>query len=241
MAIFYGINSDSVSTLFSGINSSTGMGNSNILSEYYSIKSGAYKKALTAYYAKTDTDSTKTSVKNNIKDKTTSISSDSTKTLTAIKSSSDDLKKISGELVTKGKDSVFKKSQEDVYKKVEEFANSYNKVLSNAKESSSSNIKNTLSNLKTYTSANKKMLNKIGVSISDDGSLSVDKEKFMAADMSDIKSVFNGTGSYAYYVQSKSAMMSYYAENEASKGSTYTPGGGYSYNYSTGEIVNNFI
>lgn len=244
MAVFYGINSDSVSTLFSGLNASSGIGSSNILSEYYSIKSGAYKKALSAYYAKMDTESSSASdKKNNIKDtlSSTATSTDSIKTLTNIKDSSDTLKKTAGQLVTKGSDSVFKKSKDDVYSKVNEFVDNYNKLISDANEATSSNIKNTLSNLKNYTSSSKKMLDKVGISINENGKLSLDKEKFMSADISDIKNVFNGTGSYAYYVQSKSAMISYHAENEAAKGNTYTSSGGYSYNYSTGEIVNNFI
>lgn len=259
MSIFYGMNSNSVSTLFSGFGTASGMdGTGNILSEYYNIRSGAYKKALTAYYSKIDKSESSRNVRKSSWDRdnktSTSISSDSSKTLKNIKSSADDLKNTAGQLVKNSKDSVFKKVEvkgkdgskkleydtDKIYNKVSEFVKDYNDLLDKADDASSSNIRNTLSNIKGYTDSNKRILEKIGISVNKDGEMSIDKEAFKKADMSTVKSLFNGTGSYGYYVQSKASMMSYYAETEASRASTYTSRGGYSYNYSTGDILNSY-
>lgn len=50
MSTFFGINSSAVSTLFSSA-SSAKSGTTDILSDYYSIRNGSYKKLLNAYYS----------------------------------------------------------------------------------------------------------------------------------------------------------------------------------------------
>lgn len=256
MSIFYGIDSNSVSTLFSSLGAEAGAGaTSNILSEYYNIRSGVYKKALTAYYSKMDKDEAGSKTTGRKASSSTSVSSDSTKTLKKIKSSADDLKDSAGELVTSGRKSVFNKTavkKEDgttvkeydtdkIYEKVSQFVKDYNSMLDNAEDASSSNIKTKVSNIKKYTESNKNLLGDAGITVNKDGSLSLDKDEFEKADMATVKNIFNGTGSYGYYIQSKSSMLSYYAEAEASKSSTYTSRGGYSYNYSTGDILNSYM
>lgn len=259
MSLFYNYNSNSISTLFSGLGGTAGMNStSNILSEYYNIRSGAYKKALTAYYSKIDKNEVRKSNYNSRKSTSTSsstlISSDSAKTLKNIKSSADNLKNTAGQLVKNSKDSVFKKVEikgkdgsvkldydtDKIYKKVSQFVKNYNDLIDKSDDASSSNIQNTLSNIKRYTDSNSRLLNKIGIDVKENGEMSLDEETFKKSNMTTVKSIFNGTGSYGYYVQSKAAMMSYYAESEASKASTYTSRGGYSYNYSTGEILNSY-
>ena len=93
MTTFYGISSDSVGTLFSSLSTSSKSSNttsifssSNLLSDYYSIKNGSYKKLLNAYYAKYGTESTSQAVASN------TISKDSTTQLASIKSNSDNFR-----------------------------------------------------------------------------------------------------------------------------------------------------
>lgn len=233
MANYYGISSDSVGMLFSGLGASSGASSGSILSEYYSIKSGAYKKALKAYYSKVDSSEAKSVSKSDM-----SVSKDSTKTLAAIKESADDMKTTAAELV-KNKDGY--KDSEKVLSKVKDFVKDYNRMIDEAGNSSSSNITNALKSVMSATDGNNKMLSKIGISIGENGDLSLDEEKFKNADMSTIESLFSGNGSYGYSVQAKSSMISYYASNEASKSNTYTSSGGYSYNYSTGDILSSYI
>ena len=52
------------------------------------------------------------------------------------------------------------------------------------------------------------MLSKLGISVSGaDFSLSIDKEKFMKANISDVKTMFSGVGSFAYQVGSKASRV----------------------------------
>lgn len=235
MANYFGISSDSVGILFGNTNVSSGSSSGSILSEYYSIKSGAYKKALRAYYAgmdKTD-NNTKTNIKTDM-----SVSKDDTRTLAAIKNSADNMKDAEDALIN-NKDGY--EDSEKVLSKVRNFVKNYNSMIDEAGKSSSSTINNTLKNVLNNTDINSRLLAKIGISIGEDGDLSIDEEKFKKADMNNVKTLFSGNGSYGYSVKVKAAMLSYQSANEASKSNTYNATGGYSYNYSTGDILSSYI
>ena len=59
--------------------------------------------------------------------------------------------------------------------------------------------------------------------------------------MSEAKILFNGTGSYAYTIASKSAMTNSYADMGAAKANTYTKYGSYGSTYSSGSIYNSYF
>ena len=59
-----------------------------------------------------------------------------------------------------------------------------------------------------------------------------DKVEFMDK----VKKLFNGTGSYAYGVATRSSLIDSYAQSEAEKANTYGKNGKYSYNYNSGNI-----
>lgn len=232
MQTFFGVNSDSVGTLLSSIsnNSATSFSGGGILSEYYNIKSGTYRKVLDAYYSKIDKSSETTTNKN------TAISKDSSKTLSNIKENADSLKNSSNDLLTDDS-----KDLNSIYKKASSFIDGYNKMLSSSNSSSSTSIKNAVRSLKSYTDSNKQLLGKAGITISDDGKLSINKSEFLESNVSDVKTLFNGRNSYAYNVAGKASMVSGYADIEASRSNTYSLKGGYTYNYSTGDIVNSIV
>ena len=82
-----------------------------------------------------------------------------------------------------------------------------------------------------------KDLEEIGISVdSKTGILSFDSGKFSSADMDKVKKLFNGTGSYAYGVATRSSLIDSYAQSEAEKANTYGKNGKYSYNYNSGNI-----
>ena len=190
MANYFGISSDSVGILFGNTNVSSGSSSGSILSEYYSIKSGAYKKD-------------------------------------------------AADALINNKDGY--EDSEKVLSKVRNFVKNYNSMIDEAGKSSSSTINNTLKNVLNNTDINSRLLAKIGISIGEDGDLSIDEEKFKKADMNNVKTLFSGNGSYGYSVKVKAAMLSYQSANEASKSNTYNATGGYSYNYSTGDILSSYI
>lgn len=264
MAFFYGINSNYAGNLFSSFGNQSGTsGLSGLLAEYSSIKNGSYGKLLHKYYGMENEGSNKLSNDKSYhrtdetdgKNKNTSLSKDSTKTLNAIEKSTDELKESADKLIKVGSGSVFQKvTQTDkegnttrtydtdkIYSAVKEFVDDYNSVLTNTAESNVSAINSNVKSMKSTTQANKSLLSDLGISVDEKGKLSVDEEKFKKADMSTAKSLFNGTGSYAYQVSAKSSMINYNAERESSKANTYTNKGAYSYNYSSGDLYNSLF
>ena len=85
-------------------------------------------------------------------------------------------------------------------------------------------------------------LSKIGITIdSDNYQLSIDKDKFKSADMNQVKSLFNGSGSFACNVKSQASMIEYRAQSEASKANTYGSGGRYSSAYQSGSVWDSYF
>lgn len=243
--------SSSVSTLFSSLGSSksTGSGLFGInLSEYASIRSGSYGKLMRSYFSMDSTKGTSKSddsTKNTIEDlaTTTSTSKDSTKTLAAIESDAKELTDSAKALYTRSNNKVFTKDSggsydtDKIYKAVKSFADDYNSMLDTAGKSSTNRISRSVSSMKNETSYNEKPLKEIGITVDEKtGRLSVDETTFKGADTEKVKSLFNGTGSYAYSVATKAAMTESYAKSEAAKSNTYTKNGAYNYNYNSGNI-----
>ena len=77
------------------------------------------------------------------------------------------------------------------------------------------------------TSANENLLAKVGITVGEDNSLSVDEKKFKSADMTTVKSLFNGNQSYAYRVSAQASLIDFAAESESAKANTYTSAGSY--------------
>lgn len=246
MAFYYGISSDYASSFFSmsaTSSSSSSSGSSlssltSLLSDYASVRNGSYSKLVQKYYSLDSSDSS-TSVSS------TSTSKDSSKTLTSISDSTDALKESADKLYSNKSNSVFKKEEVDgeygynvdkIYSAVKDFVDDYNDVIDATAKSNTSSIASNSKSMITTTLTNKSLLSELGISIDSDGKLSVDEDTFKAADMSKAKTLFNGTGSYAYQVSAKASMINFNAETEISRSNTYTSSGTYSYNYSSGDL-----
>jgi hypothetical protein len=212
------------------------------ISDYNLIRSGSYFKLMKSYYASdasktTSTDSTATS---------TSTSTDTSKTLSKIESTTDDLTD-SAEALYSSKSSAFKKVNGDydadaIYSAVSDFVDDYNSVIKAADKSSASGVTSAAESLKTATTQNEDALKALGITIdSEKSTLSIDKDTFLAADMSKAKTLFNGTGSYAYNVATKASLLNYQAQREASKANTYSSTGSYTNNYTSGSIYNSYF
>lgn len=234
-----GLNSNSLFSNLSASNSSS-FGTSSYgisLSDYASIKNGTYGKVLKAYYAKQSSESST---------KSSSTSSDTTKTLASVEEDADSLKTSADALVANGSKSLFTKSNittkaedgtestkydydtDKIYKGVKSFIDDYNSLIESAGDANSTSILRETLNMTKVTDGNSKMLSSVGISLNKDNTLSIDEKTFKAADMNKVKSLFNGTGSYAYNVSARASMIDYYAEREASKNNLYTTNGKYS-------------
>lgn len=231
------------SSLFSSKNTmgaGSGSSMSTFLSDYASIKNGSYGKLMKAYYGKNTSN-----VSNIVK---TKDNADLDKTIASVKKSAESLKESTDALLQKGSKSVFQTDEDGayhtdgIYDKVSQFIKDYNSVIDSTKESSNSSILNTANNLVGITSVNSKLLNKIGITIGTDNKLAIDGEMFKKADMSQVKSLFSGNGSYAYNVSTKASMLTINAERAADKTSRlYTSNASYSNNYNTGNRYSSFF
>lgn len=230
--------------------------NLNFLSDYASIKNGSYGKLMKAYYAKNGNDNSafQTTAK-----KTASKSTDSAKTLSKIEGAADDLKESADKLIKTGSKSVFNKKDvttkdedgynkttkeydtEAIYQAVSSFVEDYNTLIDKAGDSKSSNIINKTKSLVNVTDANKSLLSKVGITVNKDNSLSIDKDAFKSSDMNTVKSLFNGSSSYAYRVSAQASMIDFAASKEASKSNTYTGSGSYSNAYSAGNMIDSLL
>lgn len=224
------------SYLFQGLGSSTGSTNLNFLSDYMSIKNGSYGKLLKAYYNPGHSKE----VAALANDKVTKDTSEDTKKLAEVQSTTDKLKDSADALLATGSQAVFKedKMTDEDYKAVESFVKDYNSVVSAAGKTDSSSINQRTTNMVYASATNSKLLAKVGITITEDNTLSIDKDSFMKADVSTAKSLFQGNGSYGYRVSAQASMINFAADSEAGKAGTYTASGRYGNNYNTGNLLN---
>lgn len=251
------------SYLFSSLNQNNNSSNSlagltSLLTDYSSIKTGSYGKLLKAYYAEEGNSELKSLTQK--KDTTSDmVTKEDAKKLNKVQTATDTLKESADALMETGSKSLFK--QKDIttkdangvettekgydtaaiYKAVSAFAEDYNAVLDAANTADNSTVTNRINTMNNNTMANAKALNKLGITVGEDGKLSVDKDTFMKADMGSAKSLFNGTGSYGYQVSAQAALINFSAEREASKAATYTVNGNYNSTLNTGNLYNSYF
>ena len=228
------------SYLFSGLStSSTGSAsNLNFLSDYAAIKNGSYGKLMKAYYAESGSSDAVKKLAN----ASNSVSKDDTETLTKVKSSTDDLKESADKLLAKGTKSVWAEDDmEKVYSAVDELIKDYNSVLDTMDKTNSTSILSRAKNMVNNTKVNEKLLAKVGITINENNSLSIDKKTFLEADATTVKNLFSGNGSFAYRLSASASLMNYAAEKEADKAATYTVTGAYSNTYSAGSVFDSLF
>ena len=242
--------------LFNGGASSSSNGIYSLLSEYNNIRSGAYYKVVKAYYAKQSGTDTKTDTKNSTG--TTSKKTEAEQAYSGVQSSAKALISSADKLIATGKNSLFelkdietkdengqeitKKGYDTdaIYNAVKGFVDNYNTLMSAASSSGSSTIQNQATSMANNTKAYEKLL-KVGITIGANHKLSIDQATFKAADMTTVKTLFNGNASFAYSASSKASLISFSANSEANKKSMYTNNGTYNNAYSSGSFMNSIF
>lgn len=236
--------SNSISTLFSSLPSKntgffgTGSTSNNMLSDYYSIKNGSYHKLMKAYYSQDSDVKAKDSTKAKDTDKTAketkkaeaTVANDIKKAATNLKDSANALldSKLYEKVSSTDKDGKTTEAvdTDKVYKAVNDFVDSYNKMIKEAPNSDTKQVLSNVASMTDYTRVNSKMLSKMGISIGDDNTLKIDEEKFINADMNDVKSLFGSRGGYGYQVSALASLTANAASNTFKSG--YTNTGNYS-------------
>ena len=241
--------SSSISTLLSSLGGSENGSSGSLginFSDYASIRSGAYGKLLRSYYALNSDNSKKASSSDSTSKtskKSTAVSKDSTKTIANIEEDAGKLEDSAKQLYTRKNNSVFTKDSkgnydtDKIYDKVSDFVEDYNSFLVSAAKSDTSRIESGVESVKNITKANATALKEIGISVNEkNGALTIDSKTFKDADMSKVKDLFYGTGSYTYSVATQASLVKSYAESEAAKANTYGNKAQYNYNYNSGDI-----
>ncbi len=225
----------SINSMFSSLSTNQTFGNTADISsglslgDYAAIKNGSYGKLMKAYYRNQDAEESakKTETKQNLA--LTKSGADSLKSATSALMDPELWKK---KTITSKDDKTGEETKKEDYdweaitKAVKAFADSYNNVLSKAADSNNKNVLRNgvgLTNLTNRTAL--KLLNKIGVSVGEDNKLTVDEEKLKAANISDFKTLFIGSGSYADHIMSKASAI---ARATESGNGTYTVNATYS-------------
>lgn len=180
------------------------------------MKSGVYTKMLKSYYEKVGNDKdTKTESSSSSSTSSSNTSStwddvrkryitpevtvdpkavEAEKALSNIKSASQNLSKDASALANMDFDGS---SRDEIYDAVKKMADSYNAVVDSAKKSSLTSISKSVSWMTDDTKARAKQLEKLGITIGTDNKITVDKDKFAQANLTDIKSIFKGSGGLA--------------------------------------------
>lgn len=222
MSTINGFDPNAMSSLFSSMGttntSSTSNGMLGInLNDYASIRNGSYGKLMKSYYA---LDEEKVNDKKSKND-----TDDSDATIRGIKTTADELKDSAAALYSSkslfAKDANGEYNMEAIYEKVSAFIEGYNSMIGSVGSAETEGIANAGASIVNNTSNNIDMLSKLGVSVSGaDFTLSIDKEKFLKANISDVKSMFSGVGSFAYQVGAKASRIYTMVEDKVS-GSGY--------------------
>ena len=245
-----GLNTTDYSYLFSNLqtsgNSSTGSA-SSFLADYASIKNGSYSKLMRAYYEKGSGSGTTKASKE--------ASAEEAKQNSQVKSDAASVKDAADALVTTGSKSVFNLTDvkdkdgnttkgydyDAIYKAVKSFADEYNDLVKSGGESDSTGVLRRTLTMTNETKANVKMLSKVGVTIGTDNKLTIDEKALKKADIHDLKTLFNGAGSFAYNISSKASMISNVVTAEQQRRNGYSASGAYSYSAQVGKIYDGAI
>lgn len=164
------------------------------------MRSGVYTKMLRSYISelsegsdseKSSKTNSDTAFRNMVSEKMESIRKqektpvdESTKALSGVKSAAKKLETASQALSGMDFDNS---SRDDLYTAAKQFVSSYNSVITNASKTDDASIEQSVKWMKESMKAKEKQLEKIGITIGKTGALTLDEEKFKAANLSDIQ------------------------------------------------------
>lgn len=200
----YSTNSYSFMDTFFGTSGNGNSGSSLVssLGDLQMIQSGVYKKAMQSLYAAKKSTTESGSNTDSIKESGTA---DTKVSLSNLKSSSQKLYKAANDLKTATYTEDTKSG--DLLDKVKTFVNQYNSTLNTTKNMNSYSILQTAVWGTQQMNVSEGLLNKVGITIGEDNTLSIDEDKFKEAKISDLKALFSGSGSLADRLAQKASTL----------------------------------
>lgn len=215
------------------------------LAEYSSITRGSYSKLIKAYYNKYGNDAKLSSTEEK----------ESVVAKTSLKTSANSLYEAASTLVTSGKDSVFKQieitdeetgakskgyDKDKIFDAVKKMVDAYNGMVKDSTDSDNNAVLRQTLHMINSVSANGSLLSDVGIKIGEDNQLSIDEETFKKADMSTVKTLFNGSSSLAGKIQAAASSVYLNVNNSLGNDNFYTASGMLG-KYSTGNILDSFL
>lgn len=100
------------------------------------------------------------------------------------------------------------------YKAAESFVESYNNFVTNTGSSGDKTVSNKNSFVGNMTTAYTRRLEKVGISIGSDGTLSIDKDTFDSATTSQLEQVFGKDDSFAEFMGEQAKQLEAYAQSD---------------------------
>lgn len=187
------------------------------------MKNGVYKKMIRSYYEKvegsSDTKKETTNQFTNVRDKVAKEKENALKiskeneALSSMKSTAKSLETNAKSLAGMDFDGSTK---EEIYSAVKKMADSYNSVVDSAGKTGLTSISQSVKWMTDSASVREKQLKKLGITVGTNGKLSIDEEKFKAANLTDIKSLMAGKSSYVSGLAQRATGLYNLASNQMS-------------------------
>lgn len=234
------------SSIFDSLNTS---GSSFSLSDYASIKNGTYLKLAKEYVKNVENDA-KSGSKTDAQIQEETANAKKVRTdVSALKKSTDALTTNASlfekkEIKDKDGDTKMDYDRDAIYKALKSFADNYNAVIKSAGDSDDTSVLRNTLNMTKLTAKHVNMLSKVGFTIGEDNTLSVDEKMVKEADINSIKSMFKGAGSYADSVNAYAGRIDNYVVRNMQKNGTYTATGSYATTAAmgkTGGILDDYL
>lgn len=199
------------SALFSSLNNNNSTGFS--LTDYAQIKNGSYGKLMKAYYGKGNSDTAGTA-----KPSSKKLDETATKNMNAVQKSADEFRDATESV----KSAISSGDKEKVYKAATDFADKYNSLMSSAGKVSNKSVTRLATNLMNEVASNLKLLSKAGITVSENGKMSVDEKSVKAEGNTALSSLFGNRGSFADMVSGRASSIVNKAKAAVNASSTYT-------------------
>lgn len=229
----------------SGLSNLFANSGSGTIGDYALIQSGSYKKLMKVYYASvSESEENADSTKDMLSAKTDASNLQATaKGLVDNKKLFESLKDKDGNEIL---DENGKKTydREGIKKAVQKFVDDYNAALDSASNLDNTSVLSRTLRMVKDTQVNSSLLSKVGIKIDKENKLTIDEEKFANADISDLKTLFNGRNSLADKVSRRAEQIYNITNNNAytnTRAATYTFNGTTSILGTTNGYLNDLI
>ena len=213
MSSMFNVNSyagNTMNSIFRSLGTNNSSGVSGLLGDYYSIQNGSYLKMAKKYYAKkasTDSSSKTDSTTTVDKDKLDAINKLSGTSTSASGSKKTETMKLADKAVNSVGDmldsKMYEYDREAILKGLKNFVSDYNSVVRSTAKSGNSSTVAAAEKMTNQTAIYGSALEKIGVTIGKDNTLTLDEDAFTKADITDVKSLFTGSVSFGKNTQMK--------------------------------------